>query len=60
MSLKSLFTGIALSLSLLAAPLTGHAQPKKPTPVGSKPADPKPTSKPLTRSPRMPSRSRSR
>lgn len=40
MSLKSLFAGVALTLSLLVAPVIGHAQPKAPAPTESKPAPP--------------------
>ena len=49
MSLKSLFAGVALALSLLAAPLTGRTEPTK-APVASKqapPPDVKPAAKPL-------------
>ncbi len=49
MSLKSLFAGAALALSLLVAPLTGHAQPTKPAPTAPAPAPPtapKPTPAP--------------
>src|SRR4051812_7753826 len=38
MSIKSLFAGVALALSLLVAPLTGGAQPTKPTDTKTAPA----------------------